>query len=590
MSTATDTHFFDFHFHLLFKNFLKKYEAAYPSDRQLGELLSPFEIDHLLWNGIDELFLHFLNGQSSFTQIEAGKVRIGAIAIAPIEQMFSSNEGFGGSLLNDRIVTKPADTKYLDLIREGEISYYHLFLKEFQLYKLLHQQKKIRLLSRNKSNQPVGNASNNSSKLPAFVVGIEGGHTLCRTKIGKRSEPDEPYTVDSGKMDALYQDFTDNIHTPLHPDESLQNLQQALWDDGFDLCYLILTHLSHIEDQYLATHAYGMKFLKSEAKYPVGFGISALGKELVEKAYSLQVRNKLSDSGTDIVDAPVYIDIKHMSLKSRQDLYQLRREKNIKLPLIASHMGVTGYSIAAWQDALVKALRGKSKVPVVKIKAARKIAGEWGRTNKIFTFNPWTINMMDEDIIEVLESNGLIGISLDVRILGVEMQVKKLTKWISDKAAYEYLSQEEFKYYFPQTSIGGLALESFSDEEAFEESSELAESYTFPTKIERHPLALCFNILHIVAVGKTYTSIDPWQQICIGSDFDGMIDPMKNCRDASQFPRLAQELNKWLPIAAKAYEEEHGVSGLVDTSKLTTIINNVMQANGSAFLHRIGFM
>ena len=33
-------------------------------------------------------------------------------------------------------------------------------------------------------------------------------------------------------------------------------------------------------------------------------------------------------------------------------------------------------------------------------------------------FNPWTINLFDEDILEIVESSGMIGIIMDERVLG----------------------------------------------------------------------------------------------------------------------------------------------------------------------------
>lgn len=582
MPTETTAPYFDFHFHLLFKNYLQQFEEEYPSVRKVDELLPPFQIEHALWDKVDDWFLHFLDSQSCYQQIERGRVGIGAVAIAPAERMFASREGLGGKLLNDRVVTRPVDPQYMETIRKGEISYYHLFLKEFQLYLSLHRQGKLELLSRaGKKGKAASNGANGSFK-PRFVLGMEGGHTLSRTKIGRPGVPDIPHDGLGVEADALYRDFIEHINQPLYPAESLQHLQQALWEEGLDLCYLILTHLSHIPHQHLATHAYGMKFLQHEAKYPVGFGLSELGKEVVHAAYTLKVKHKQKK-----VAAPVLIDIKHLSLKSRLDLYQLRAENPdyAKVPLVASHMGVTGYSISAWKDSLLQAERGKASMPTIKIKTERKVAGQWGRINKTFTYNPWTINLMDDDIIRVLESNGLIGVSLDIRILGVESQLRKLTKNLGgNKAAYEYLSPEEFRYFFPRVSVRGLAREAFYDDEG-----EKLESYTLPNKTERHPLALCLNIVHIVAVGQAYTQTDPWKHICIGSDFDGLIDPVKNCRDAGQFPQLEKEILRWLPVAARAYEEEHGLDGILNGSQPATLVQQLMSKNGQEFISRIGF-
>ncbi|MCY7349128.1 MAG: hypothetical protein LH606_00440, partial [Cytophagaceae bacterium] len=284
-----------------------------------------------------------------------------------------------------------------------------------------------------------------------------------------------------------------------------------------------------------------------------------------------------SAAAPKLQDAPVLIDIKHMGLKSRLDFYDYRRAKGYALPIIASHMGVTGYSVDEWKSALgeAKLIRLKaSNTPVVSVETHRRTAGEWGVFNKTFTYNPWTINLMDEDIEEVLNSDGLIGISLDVRILGWQDAVTK-----GDKE--EYMSAEEFRFFFPEL------FRRLSTEEL-----DVAESFFLPTKEERHPLSLCFNILHVVSTGKIRTDKDPWAHITIGSDFDGLINPLINCRDASKFSGLETVLMRWLPVAEKSYRRENGgttllerkANGEVDEGKLKATIRRLLYENGEAFI------
>jgi hypothetical protein len=85
---------------------------------------------------------------------------------------------------------------------------------------------------------------------------------------------------------------------------------------------------------------------------------------------------------------------------------------------------------------------------------------------------------------------------------------------------------------------------------------------------------------------------DPWRHICIGSDFDGLIDPVKICRDASKMPDLEKVLVKWLPIAEKAYRKENGGPNLLplntlggtDEDKLRGLVRQVMFENGKTFV------
>lgn len=374
--------------------------------------------------------------------------------------------------------------------------------------------------------------------------------------------------------DALSTDFVAEPRV-ITAAQSLRRLQQAMWDQDMDVCYLILTHLSHIQEQPLATHAYGIKMIKNAGIYPRGNGITQAGKEVIDTAYTLKVKD---GQGTEH-PATVLIDIKHMALKSRLDLYAYRKEKGYKQPILASHMGVTGYSLSEWRAALEEAtLTKEDDVPIVTITVDRKRAGEWGLINKKFTFNAWSINMMDEDIEEVFRSGGLIGVSLDVRILGWQSAISK-----GDKE--EIMSWESFRHLFP---------ERFS--ELKKGMPDFQESFIKPTREDRHPLALCFNILHIVWVGTTMqdkpAGFDPWKNICIGSDYDGLIEPLINCREASHFPELEKLLFKWLPVADKAYSQENAIDILLphtstdklDTKKLQEIITGILSGNGTAFM------
>jgi hypothetical protein len=553
--------FFDFHLHPAFKKFICQFEPTYPTKRPVADLVNRFELTSHIVKVLDEELLHILGSQACVDELDEGHLALGVAAIAPIEKLFTNKKdgGLFGKILNSGL-TKPLDLAYMDRVRDGQISYYQLFIREINIYKRLQDAQRLHMLNRQAP------ALGPDAK-PQLALSLEGGHGLCRTMVGNPSRPDTSLTVTTA--DSLSTDFLSGF-TP-DPARSLQQLQQALWNQKLDLCYLVLTHLSHIDEQRLATHAYGMKMINDVSSYPIGNGIYPKGFQVIDAAYTLKVKVNGADK-----PAPVLIDIKHMSLKSRLDLYAYRREKGYTLPLIASHVGVTGYSVGDWKAALDEStpMRLPSGEPIVKIKVTRKRAGFWGSfVNREFTYNAWSINVMDEDIEAVLNSNGLIGVSLDARILGWHDTV-------TDDEQDEYQSAEEFRFFFP---------------ERFRQMAFPApESKAFPTRQERHPLALCFNILHIVSVGLIRTDKDPWAHICIGSDYDGLINPVINCRDTSQLPVLEENLIRWLPVAEAAYRDENGgpplltrnSQGEVDPVELKKIVRAVLYANGEQFIKR----
>ena len=556
---------FDLHFHPVFKRAIVTFEDQYPSQRSATELCGRMDLSGPLPEWIDENLLHILESQCCVDQLNRMGHVAGVAAIAPIERFFTHREGLFGKLLNSSF-TDPFDKTYMEKVRAGGISYYQLFVKELGLYRKLREAQVLRFITREDKE------GLKADKGIHLALGMEGGHGLVRTLIGNPGAPDTLATAPA-HTDPIWEDL--RAHPVLPATQALAHLQQALWDDGMDLCYLTLTHLSFIQEQPLATHAYGMKMISAAEAYPKGRGLSEAGKAVVDAAYSLTVKKKVAKGNTVEKPAPVMIDIKHMGLRARLDLYDHRRSERYKgkplPPIIATHMGVTGYSVQAWTDALIgNTARLERAQDCVGFTIDRQVAGRWGLINSEFTFNAWTINLMDDDILEVLRSGGIIGVSLDVRILGWQGALSK-------GDAEEFMSREDFRSFFPHqyarlfgTQPAGPAAE---------------ESWWKPTKEERHPLALCFNLLHIASVGLLGGRQDVWDRICIGSDMDGLIDPVKICRDATGFDELRSTLKRWLPTAEEAYRKERGGPSLLPRD-LDDLVERIVHRNGLQFLER----
>jgi hypothetical protein len=270
--------YFDLHVHATFKQYLTRFEQGFPTILKYNDLEGKIDLNSLI-GFVDEEFLHILESQSCVEQIRKGNLTLGVAGISAIEKLFTEKEGLFGKVLNSRLGITPLDQEYMKRIREGSISYYQLFIKEVDLYRKLHNDKRITMLSRLKQV--------NLDDLTGvhLALSMEGCHALCRTKIGNSNEPD--LMLCSNPKDPFFLDFVAN--PVLDAADSLKYLQQTLWKEGMDLCFITLTHLSHIPQQFLATHAYGMKMLKDEASYPDGYGISELGKKVIDTAYNLTI-------------------------------------------------------------------------------------------------------------------------------------------------------------------------------------------------------------------------------------------------------------------------------------------------------------
>lgn len=168
-----------------------------------------------------------------------------------------------------------------------------------------------------------------------------------------------------------------------------------------------------------------------------------------------------------------------MSLKGRKEFYNWVRSYNYlsnvdKIPLICSHTGVNGY----------KTMSGSLQKP----DNVAKIQNSY--------LNRLSINISDEEINIIKESDGLIGIMFEKNKLG-----------------------------------GGKFFDSIKKET---DKEKITEAYS---KI------FLDNCLQIVqAVGNK----SGWDHICIGSDLDGAIQHFDDYDTAAQFPKVYENLVRYL--------------------------------------------
>ncbi|WP_026808433.1 amidohydrolase family protein [Arenibacter latericius] len=579
--------YFDLHIHPVAKNHLARYSMEISSNgeksnkdevskiKDIEEIIKALPMSKAFKDATDENILRILESQCCIDHLKEGKVQLGVAAIAALEFGVASSKGFYSDLLKKNLklpsLKLPFSKEYFDVVQEGKVSYLNLFLREVEQYLALKQSKTIAILNRE-------NVQDFNKKSLNLTFAIEGGHNLCMKKIGNALQYDDfPITDKNNVIDP-------KSIASKNPAMVLENLVNKFRKIELDILYLTLTHITHIPEQHLATHAFATKLLKHPSLYPFGNGITELGFEVIDKAYSLEHLYNHDNSNKALkVPSPVLIDIAHMSLKSRLDLYKYRKDKGYNnIPLIASHVAVTGYSINDWKDNLdiKKSMNHVDQgIKTVKISTKPRTAGCLGSNEKNeFVFNPNTINLMDEDIIEVVNSEGIIGVSLDVRILGYESST------MPQNDTWEFITTSDFMIHFPYTSLQSIG---YADAEEIRSE----EAWLTPSKKEMHPLSFCFNIVHLLAVIglKAMPKMSPEKYICVGSDFDGFIEPLKICSDSRRMKDLESNLLRWLPVAAKRYQKENGgTDDLFEFTKkkedLKKVVNAILYENGRDFM------
>ena len=93
-------------------------------------------------------------------------------------------------------------------------------------------------------------------------------------------------------------------------------------------------------------------------------------------------------------------------------------------------------------------------------------------------------------------------------------------------------------------------------------------------KLERGIKHLCNNILHIIQIAGE----KGWKHICIGSDFDGFINPVDICKNANQYKTFRAGLEKWLPELASK------MSVPIKIPEIKQKVDDIMSGNAYRFL------
>jgi hypothetical protein len=219
-----------------------------------------------------------------------------------------------------------------------------------------------------------------------------------------------------------------------------------------------ITYCHHF-DNGLCGHARSMpviaqtlSLLDQGARLSKGF--NQLGFDILK--YLLAVK----EQNGQVVDDPaagrkILIDLKHMSIEGRLAVYDLVEKYNAalpiekKIPLIASHVGFSGFSTEQLVDNIIKG--DENDKNQISIKAIN---------GKELRFNTWSINLGRQEVRRILDSGGLIGLSMEQNILGVgffEKTKKKELSFHADLLVHQLLimAQEAgTKSFWKHISIG----------------------------------------------------------------------------------------------------------------------------------------
>ncbi len=300
-------------------------------------------------------------------------------------------------------------------------------------------------------------------------------------------------------------------------------------------------------------------------------GVNKFGKVVIDSLLS-------STNGHRIL-----IDLKHSDLFTREYFYDSIMIKKTgyvsdTIPPICSHCGVTGLATPYYSPFVDE--YSLTQAPSTK------------------TFYPFGINIFNGEITIICTSNGIIGVPLEQRILGGYINKRVLRKTYitnegvvvekSDLRQYRghlirrwgYMKRWLTHYLIEKDSIIESALIYIRDTMHVGEIEpgkyqRKIWNCSLPTPISSRDdwgdmETQCYRLRMrdiLQVLWKDYISAEPflqnvfhiidhsgltpakaWKHVCIGSDLDGLIDPIDICSTAGQYPIFKKRLKQFIPV------------------------------------------
>ncbi len=438
--------------------------------------------------------------QSDFRTMARGGVKLVFVSIYPIEQGWFNPKLFGKGNVADllaRMISK-LPIKFVNEVQSDDFRYYDFFFKEYHYL-----------------NEEDGMPHDVDGQVYRYVIlkpGDDIDEVLSRENtIGVIMTVEGAQSLMPANAEMIDNETFNLDQTLLHI-EALKS-----WDHP-----PFFVSMSHHFNNGLCGHA---------RSFP------GIASKFLDQ--SLHMDEGLNDKGRRVIDCflgigefegngqRILIDTKHMSIESRKEYYEKIRMFNTgkedpdKIPIVVSHTGYSGHN--TMEDA--------ARVPDSDEKY--KASG---------TFNNWSINLCDDEIIHVFKSNGIMGLNFDERIL----------------SGQEVMDDYDQKFKKKDIKKRGIDLQNFWAQQMLN------------------------NILGIVKVVVNSGQVpDPkkvriWDMLAIGTDFDGMINAEDAFITAGEFIDFRNVLQEIMPL-------QDNIGHLLQGLSVEQALDKVMYENAYNF-------
>jgi hypothetical protein len=244
-----------------------------------------------------------------------------------------------------------------------------------------------------------------------------------------------------------------------------------------------------------------------------------------------------------------------MDINARFQYYEyVKNHPKEKIPIIASHVAMSGKEKAwAMYTGLCPVFDVYEEVEDMDrfisyqrtLPCTREIIPSAARQETMNWFYPWSINLCNEEIPIIYESDGIIGLSLEERVLGKNRKNHRDPDYIARLTTY----------------LKGKGY----------------DAHSIDTIFWMQPLL--HNIFHVVRhSGRNDGSA--WNHIAIGSDFDGIMKPVQYCPTVEYLPNLRSLLTVGIYLFAEYTQQQ----SLLHDLPIEEIADRILFKNGERFI------
>ncbi len=503
---------------------------------------------------VKENFIY--TSQSHFNALTDGNVRVICNCLYALERQFTVPDGWIGWANNFTAKLTGFDISRINEIRDRKHFYFKELEREYEIFK---NNRQFTQYAANGNTYKIVNSiqeieqelSQNNNTL-CFINTVEGMHCFADDLYTSKGEY-IPIKPEQKKNSTLYKEF---IKRTCENIEKSKNWEHPPF-------FITLAH--HFYNFYFG-HSLSFPGIQN------GFAPLPNGKEISYfylgiYPYGLPVLNKMlgrfNNEGKSV--RRILADCKHLNPQGRLEYYDFVKQARVakdEIPIIHSHTAISG------RKTLKRSVENSYKI---------------FDNEKSEFYNQDHINLYDEDIIETINSDGIIGIMLDdKRIIGnalpPECNITK--KQFKEK-------REELTLLYNECSKQQLIIQNpNSSEEDKKNAAIILKVFTDKAASKRNEITVIYGAVILRQFFKVAELCGEkgWNHVCIGTDYDGVINPADIYAQADKLKFLQADLeNAW-----NYYKNTFGgtYTNCLFGKTPTYFIEKILWKNGIDFLEK----